>query len=54
MMVKGTFYRSFKGRKIIGIELNGEKFTVKFSDGEILNNLTINELNYVVVTATGR
>ena len=53
-MVRGTFFKSFKGRKIIKVELDGEKFTVKFNDGEVLSNLTIDELNHIVVTATGR
>lgn len=53
-MIRGTFFKSFKGRKIIKVELDGEKFTVKFNDGEVLSNLTIDELNYIVVTATGR
>lgn len=54
MFVKGVFFRNFHGRKIIRIEANGEKFTVKFSDGEVLTNLGINELNHVIVSATGR
>lgn len=53
-MIRGTFFKSFKGRKIIKVELDGEKFTVKFNDGEVLSNLTIDELNHIVVTATGR
>jgi ribosomal protein L21E len=54
MFVKGIFHRDFHGRKIIGIKANGESFTVCFSDGEILQNLSLTELNHVVVTATGR
>ena len=54
MFVKGTFFGDFKGRKIIKIEMSGEKFTVRFSDGEVLSNITIDELNHIVVTATGR
>ena len=54
MYIKGIFYRDYRGRKIIKIEMNGEKFTVHFNDGEILTNLTVNELNHIVVTATGR
>lgn len=53
-MVKGTYFRSFRGRKIIKIELDGEKFTVRFNNGEVLTDLTINELNYIVASATGR
>lgn len=53
-MIKGIFFKSWSGRKIIRIELDGEKFTVKFNDGEVLTDLTINELNYVVASATGR
>lgn len=52
-MVSGVYFRNYHGRKIIRVEFNGEKFTVKFSDGEVLS-LTINELNHVLVTATGR
>ena len=52
--MKGTFFRSFKGRKIIRIEMNGEKFSVHFNDGEVLTKLNLNELNYVVSSATGR
>ena len=54
MFVKGTFFRNFKGRKIVRIEMNGELFSVRFSDGEILTKLTITELNHVITTATGR
>ena len=54
MYVKSIFYRDFRGRKIISVKMNGEKFTVHFSDGEILVNLTISEFNHIVVTATGR
>lgn len=54
MMVKGIFFRSFSGCKITKIEVNGEKFTVRLSTGEILSGLNINELNHVVVSATGR
>lgn len=54
VMIKGTYFRSFKGRKIIGIKMDGEKFTVTFSDGEVLTNLGINEVNHIVITATGR
>lgn len=54
MIIKGTYFRNFKGHKIVRIEMNGEKFSVHFSNGEVLSNLTINELNYIVVTATGR
>lgn len=53
-MIKGTFFQTFKGRKIVKVELNGELFTVKFSDGEVLSNLSLTELNHVIVTATGR
>ena len=54
MMVKGIFFKNFKGRKIISIrEVNGE-FTVEFGDGEVLTKLNLNELNHIVVTATGR
>ena len=54
MYTKGTFFRSFRGRKIVRIEVNGEFFTVRFSDGEVLENLSVNELNHIIVTATGR
>ncbi len=54
MFVKGTFFKSFRGRKIVRVEVNGGFFTVRFSDGEVLSNLTIVELNHVIVTATGR
>ena len=54
MMVKGIFFHSFKGRKITKIEVNGELFSVTFSDGEVLENININELNHVVSSATGR
>ena len=54
IMIKGTFFRNFKGRKIVRIEMNGELFSVRFSDGEILTKLTITELNHVITTATGR
>ena len=54
MYIKGIFYFNYHGKKIIKIEFNGEKFTVKFSNGEVLTNLSIRELNHVVVTATGR
>ena len=54
MYTKGTFFQTFKGRKITKIEVNGEKFTVHFSDGEILKGLNLNELNHVVSSATGR
>lgn len=53
-MIKAVFFRSFHGRKIVRIEMDGEKFTVRFGDGEVLTGLTINELNYVVASATGR
>ena len=53
-MIKGTFFRSFKGRKIIRVEMDGERFTIRFADGEVLQNLTIGEMNHVIVTATGR
>ena len=54
MFVKGTFFKNYRGRKITRIETNGERFTVKFSDGEVLQNLNITELNHIIVTATGR
>ncbi len=54
MYTKGTFFRNFKNKKIVKIEVDGEKFTVKFSDGEVLSNLTLNEVNHIVITATGR
>lgn len=54
MYTKGTFHRDFHGRKIVRIEANGERFTIRFSDGEVLQNLNLNELNYVIVSATGR
>lgn len=54
MFMKGTFFQNYHGRKIVKIEVNGELFTVKFADGEILTKLTIGELNHVVITATGR
>lgn len=54
MFVKGIFFRSFKGRKITRVAVNGEKFTVYFSDGEVLENLSLNEVNHVIITATGR
>lgn len=54
IMVKGTFFRSFRGKKIIRIETDGEKFTVKFNDGEVLTDLNLNELNHIVASATGR
>ena len=53
-MISGIFFRNFKDRKIVKVEFNGEFFTVKFSDGEVLSRLNLNELNHVVVTATGR
>lgn len=53
-MIKGTFFRSYRGRKIIKIKMDGEKFTVHFNDGEVLTDLTIAELNYIVASATGR
>lgn len=53
-MIKGVFFRSFRGRKIIKVEMDGEKFTVRFNDGEVLTDLTIIELNHVVASATGR
>lgn len=53
-MVKGIFFKNYHGRKIIRIELNGEKFTVRFSDGEVLENLNLNEVNHIIITATGR
>ena len=54
MFIKGIFHQTFKGRKIIRVEVDGEKFTVRFADGEVLQNLSITELNHVLVTATGR
>ena len=54
MFIKGVYYKNYRGRKITRIEVNGEKFTVHFADGEILQNLTIAEMNHIVVTATGR
>lgn len=54
MYIKATFFENYRGRKIIKVEVDGEKFTVHFADGEVLVNLTINELNHIVVTATGR
>ena len=53
-MIKGIFFQSYRGRKIIAIAMDGEKFTVRFADGEILTKLSLNELNHVIVTATGR
>lgn len=53
-MIKGTYFKNFSGRKIVRIEMDGEKFTVRFSNGEVLTDLTINELTYVVASATGR
>lgn len=53
-MVKGIFFVNYRHRKIIKIEVHGEFFTVHFNDGEILTDLSITELNHVVVTATGR
>ena len=54
MYTKGTFHKSYRGRKIVKIEVDGEFFTVRFADGEVLSKLTIGELNHIVVTATGR
>lgn len=54
MFVKGIFFRSFHGKKITKVEVDGELFTIKFADGEVLSKLTIGELNHVIVTATGR
>lgn len=54
MFVKGIFFKNYRGRKIIGIKMDGEFFTVRFADGEVLSKLTIGELNHIVVTATGR
>ena len=54
MYTKGTFFKNYRGRKIVRIEVDGEKFTVKFSNGEVLKKLDLNELNHVVITATGR
>lgn len=53
MNVSGVFFRNFKGRKITKVEVDGEKFVVHFSDGENLT-VTLNELNHILVTATGR
>lgn len=53
-MIKGVFFRSFHGRKIVRIEMDGEKFTVRLNDGEVLTDLNLNELNHVVASATGR
>lgn len=53
-MIKGIFFRSFSGCKITKIEVNGEFFTVRLSTGEILTKLNLNELNHIVITATGR
>lgn len=53
-MISGIYFKSYRGRKIIRIELDGEKFTVHFNDGGVLTDLTINELNYIVASATGR
>ena len=53
-MIKGVFFKSYSGRKIIRIKMDGEKFTVHFGDGEVLTDLNLNELNYVVASATGR
>lgn len=53
-MIKGTFFKSFRGKKIIKIEMDGEFFTVRFNDGEVLTDLNLNELNHVVASATGR
>lgn len=53
-MIKGTYFRNYRGRKIIRITMDGEFFTVCFSDGEILSKLNLDELNHIVVTATGR
>lgn len=54
IMIKGTFFQNYRGKKIVKIELNGEFFTVHFSDGEILEKINLAELNHVVVSATGR
>lgn len=54
MNVSGVFFRNFNGRKIVRVETDGEKFTVKFNNGEILTGLNINEFNHVIVSATGR
>lgn len=53
-MIKGTFFKSYRGRKITKVEMDGEKFAVHFSDGEVLTDLNLNELNYIVASATGR
>lgn len=53
-MIKGTFFQNYHGRKITRIEVNGELFTVHFSDGEVLTKLNLDELNHIVITATGR
>lgn len=53
-MISGIYFKSYRGRKIVKVELNGEKFTVQFSNGEVLTDLNLNELNHVIVTATGR
>ena len=53
-MIKGTFFKSYSGRKITRIEMDGEFFTVHFANGEKLTKLNLNELNHIVVTATGR
>lgn len=52
-MIKGTYFKSFRGRKIIRIEMDGEKFIVRFNDGEFLT-VDLNELNHIVASATGR
>ncbi len=53
-MIKGTYFRNYRGRKIIRIAMDGEFFTVHFANGEVLSKLNLDELNHVVVTATGR
>lgn len=53
MIINGIFFQSFKGRKIVRVETDGELFTVKFSDGETLK-VNLNQLNHILVTATGR
>ena len=52
--MKGTFFQNYRGRKIIGIKMDGEFFTVIFNDGEVLTKLNLDELNHIVITATGR
>lgn len=54
MNVSGVFFQNYRGRKITKVEVDGEFFTVFFGDGEVLKRLTLNELNHIVVTATGR